>query len=202
MLQHEQRQHQHPADTEEQQGSTGSQIEQVILAVCPDDTHDVFRHGKLRDIVTGEEEVGERDQHGTVDQNEPVLRQECVADICKRGAQQGRQADRFALAGKIQPMQQDGKLIQRPERGQDGNERDAQDDRRGGKDIGSVVVAQVVHGCEPQRERPELLHQGDEQQVRCSLIQDDDREQGDLGAADDSPGGVLHGVVGFVGGAE
>ena len=56
----------------------------------------------------------------------------------------------------------------------------------GGKDIGSVVVAQVVHGCEPQRERPELLHQGDEQQVRCSLIQDDDREQGDLGAADDS----------------
>lgn len=28
-LQHEQRQHQHPADTEEQQGSTGSQIEQV-----------------------------------------------------------------------------------------------------------------------------------------------------------------------------
>ena len=48
----------------------------------------------------------------------------------------------------------------------------------------------------------ELLHQGDEQQVRCSLIQDDDREQGDLGAADDSPGGVLHGVVGFVGGAE
>lgn len=52
-----------------------------------------------------------------------------MADICKRGAQQGRQADRFALAGKIQPMQQDGKLIQRPERGQDGNERDAQDDR-------------------------------------------------------------------------
>ena len=43
---------------------------------------------------------------------------------------------------------------------------------------------------------------GDEQQVRCSLIQDDDREQGNLGAADDSPGGVLHGVVGFVGGAE
>lgn len=125
-----------------------------------------------------------------------------MADICKRGAQQGRQADRFALAGKIQPMQQDGKLIQRPERGQDGNERDAQDDRGGGKDIGSIVVAQVVHGCEPQRERPELLHQGDEQQVRCSLIQDDDREQGDLGAADDSPGGVLHGVVGFVGGAE
>lgn len=36
-----------------------------------------------------------------------------MADICKRGAQQGRQADRFALAGKIQPMQQDGKLIQR-----------------------------------------------------------------------------------------
>ena len=201
-LQHEQRQHQHPADTEEQQGSTGSQIEQVIPAVCLDDTHDIFRHGKLRDIVIGEEKIGERDQHGTVDQNEPVLRQECVADICKRGAQQGRQADRFALAGKIQPMQQDGKLIQRPERGQDGNERDAQDDRGGGKDIGSIVVAQVVHGCEPQRERPELLHQGDEQQVRCSLIQDDDREQGDLGAADDSPGGVLHGVVGFVGGAE
>lgn len=106
-----------------------------------------------------------------------------MADICKRGAQQGRQADRFALAGKIQPMQQDGKLIQRPERGQDGNERDAQDDRGGGKDIGSIVVAQVVHGCEPQRERPELLHQGDEQQVRCSLIQDDDREQRNLGAA-------------------
>ena len=42
-------------------------------------------------------------------------------------------------------MQQDGKLIQRPERGQDGNERDAQDDRRGGQDIGSIVVAQVVH---------------------------------------------------------
>ena len=57
------------------------------------------------------------------------------------------------------------------------------------------LVAHVVHGCEPQRERPELLHQGDEQQVRCSLLQDDDREQGDLGAADDSPGGVLHGVV-------
>lgn len=46
-----------PADTEEQQGGTGSQIEQVIPAVCLDDTHDVFRHGKLRDIVIGEEKL-------------------------------------------------------------------------------------------------------------------------------------------------
>ena len=85
-------------------------------------------------------------------------------------------------------MQQDGKLIQRPERGQDGNERDAQDDRRGGKDIGSIVVAQVVHGCEPQRERPELLHQRDKQQVGCDCVQSDQRRQDDPGMVQQGTG--------------
>ena len=74
--------------------------------------HDIFRHCKLSDIIHGKEKIGERDQRSAVDQNEPVLRQKGMTGVQQGGAQQCRQADALALAGKVQSMQQDGTFKQ------------------------------------------------------------------------------------------
>ena len=176
VLQKEQRQHQHPADQENQKCGAEGQIKQVIPAVGTNDAHDIFRHCKLSDIIHGKEKIGERDQCGAVDQNEPVLRQKGMTGVQQGGAQQCRQADALALAGKVQSMQQDGTFKQRPEGRQDGDENDAADNGRGGKNIRSIAVAQIVHGSEPQRQGPDLLHQGNEQQVRGKLAEDKNGE--------------------------
>ena len=69
-----------------------------------------------------------------------------MTGVQQGGAQQCRQADALALAGKVQPMQQDGTFKQRPEGRQNGDENDAADNGRGSKNIRSIAVAQIVHG--------------------------------------------------------
>lgn len=105
-----------------------------------------------------------------------------MTGVQQRGAQQCRQADALALAGKVQSMQQDGTFKQRPEGRQNGDENDAADNSRGGKNIRSIAVAQIVHGSEPQRQGPDLLHQGNEQQVRGKLAEDENGEKCSFGA--------------------
>ena len=176
VLQKEQRQHQHPADQENQKCGAEGQIKQVIPAVGTNDAHDIFRHCKLGDIIRGKKKIGERDQRGAVDQNEPVLRQKGTTGVQQGGVQQCGQADALALAGKVQSMQQDGTFKQRPEGCQDGDENDAANNGRGGKNIRSIAVAQIVHGSEPQRQGPDLLHQGNEQQIRGKFAEDKNGE--------------------------
>ena len=50
-LQHKQRQHQHPGETQQQDQNTGCGIKRVIPRVCPDDAQNVLRNGQLGDIV-------------------------------------------------------------------------------------------------------------------------------------------------------
>ena len=121
----------------------------------------VLRYGKLGDVVGGQEKAGEGDEHGAVYEDRPVLRKKRVPDVHQRIPQQGRQLHRSAAAGQLQPVQQHRKFIQRPECCQQCNDHKTQDDGRGDKNVRSIAVVQVMHGREPECQRPELLHQRD-----------------------------------------
>ena len=116
----------------------------------------VLRYGKLGDVVGGQEKAGEGDEHGAVYEDRPVLRKKRVPDVHQRIPQQGRQQHR--------------KFIQRPECCQQCNDHKTQDDGRGNKNVRSIAVVQVMHGREPECQRPELLHQRDKQQVGCDCV--------------------------------
>ena len=197
-LQHEQRQHQRPADPQRQKHQCPGQIERVVPGVGPDDTQNVFRHSQLGDIIRSEEKAREGNEQGTVDQDEPVLRQPCVGDIPERIAQQGKQAERLAPAGAVQPVQQDGKPVQGPERSQDRDGRDAADDGRGGEDVGSVAVVQIRHRREPQRQRPDLLHQRHEQEAGRGPVQNRCGQHGGPGPVHDAVRGLPEGTISLV----
>ena len=79
----------------------------MIPGIGTDHTHDIFRYSQLRNIVGGQKKVREGDQYGTVDQNEPVLRQKNMTDIQQRIPQQREKADPSTPAGSIQSMEQD-----------------------------------------------------------------------------------------------
>lgn len=130
----------------------------------------VLRYGKLGDVVGGQEKAGEGDEHGAVYEDRPVLRKKRVPDVHQRIPQQGRQLHRSAAAGQLQPVQQHRKFIQRPECCQQCNDHKTQDDGRGNKNVRSIAVVQVMHGREPECQRPELLHQRDKQQVGCDCV--------------------------------
>ena len=130
----------------------------------------VLRYGKLGDVVGGQEKAGEGDEHGAVYEDRPVLRKKRVPDVHQRIPQQGRQLHRSAAAGQLQPVQQHRKFIQRPECCQQCNDHKTQDDDRGDKNVRSIAVVQVMHGREPECQRPELLHQRDKQQVGCDCV--------------------------------
>ena len=130
----------------------------------------VLRYGKLGDVVGGQEKAGEGDEHGAVYEDRPVLRKKRVPDVHQRIPQQGRQLHRSAAAGQLQPVQQHRKFIQRPECCQQCNDHKTQDDGRGDKNVRSIAVVQVMHGREPECQRPELLHQRDKQQVGCDCV--------------------------------
>ena len=129
-----------------------------------------LRYGKLGDVVGGQEKAGEGDEHGAVYEDRPVLRKKRVPDVHQRIPQQGRQLHRSAAAGQLQPVQQHRKFIQRPECCQQCNDHKTQDDGRGDKNVRSIAVVQVMHGREPECQRPELLHQRDKQQVGCDCV--------------------------------
>ena len=148
----------------------------------------VLRYGKLGDVVGGQEKAGEGDEHGAVYEDRPVLRKKRVPDVHQRIPQQGRQLHRSAAAGQLQPVQQHRKFIQRPECCQQCNDHKTQDDGRGNKNVRSIAVVQVMHGREPERQRPELLHQRDKQQVGCDCVQSDQRRQDDPGMVQQSTG--------------
>ena len=143
----------------------------------------VLRYGKLGDVVGGQEKAGEGDEHGAVYEDRPVLRKKRVPDV-----QQGRQLHRSAAAGQLQSVQQHRKFIQRPECCQQCNDHKTQDDGRGYKNVRSIAVVQVMHGREPECQRPELLHQRDKQQVGCDCVQSDQRRQDDPGMVQQSTG--------------
>ena len=130
----------------------------------------VLRYGKLGDVVGGQEKAGEGDEHGAVYEDRPVLRKKRVPDVHQRIPQQGRQLHRSAAAGQLQPVQQHRKFIQRPECCQQCNDHKTQDDGRGNKNVRSIAVVQVMHGREPECQRPEPLHQRDKQQVGCDCV--------------------------------
>ena len=130
----------------------------------------VLWYGKLGDVVGGQEKAGEGDEHGAVYEDRPVLRKKRVPDVHQRIPQQGRQLHRSAAAGQLQPVQQHRKFIQRPECCQQCNDHKTQDDGRGNKNVRSIAVVQVMHGREPECQRPELLHQRDKQQVGCDCV--------------------------------
>ena len=130
----------------------------------------VLRYGKLGDVVAGQEKAGEGDEHGAVYEDRPVLRKKRVPDVHQRIPQQGRQLHRSAAAGQLQPVQQHRKFIQRPECCQQCNDHKTQDDGRGNKNVRSIAVVQVMHGREPECQRPEPLHQRDKQQVGCDCV--------------------------------
>ena len=148
----------------------------------------VLRYGKLGDVVGGQEKAGEGDEHGAVYEDRPVLRTKRVPDVHQRIPQQGRQLHRSAAAGQLQPVQQHRKFIQRPECCQQCNDHKTQDDGRGDKNVRSIAVVQVMHGREPECQRPELLHQRDKQQVGCDCVQSDQRRQDDPGMVQQSTG--------------
>ena len=148
----------------------------------------VLRYGKLGDVVGGQEKAGEGDEHGAVYEDRPVLRKKRVPDVHQRIPQQGRQLHRSAAAGQLQLVQQHRKFIQRPECCQQCNDHKTQDDGRGDKNVRSIAVVQVMHGREPECQRPELLHQRDKQQVGCDCIQPDQRRQDDPGMVQQSTG--------------
>ena len=148
----------------------------------------VLRYGKLGDVVGGQEKAGEGDEHGAVYEDRPVLRKKRVPDVHQRIPQQGRQLHRSVAAGQLQPVQQHRKFIQRPECCQQCNDHKTQDDGRGNKNVRSIAVVQVMHGREPERQRPELLHQRDKQQVGCDCVQSDQRRQDDPGMVQQSTG--------------
>ena len=52
----------------------------------------------------------------------------------------------------------------------------------------AIAVVQVMHGREPECQRPELLHQRDKQQVGCDCVQSDQRWQDDPGMVQQSTG--------------
>jgi len=147
----------------------------------------VLRYGKLGDVVGGQEKAGEGDEHGAVYEDRPVLRKKRVPDVHQRIPQQGRQLHRSAAAGQLQPVQQHRKFIQRPECCQQCNDHKTQDDGRGNKNVRSIAVVQVMHGREPECQRPEL-HQRDKQQVGCDCVQSDQRRQDDPGMVQQSTG--------------
>ena len=104
-----------------------------------------------------------------------------MTGVQQGGAQQCRQADALALAGKVQSMQQDGTFKQRPEGRQN---------------------AQIVHGSEPQRQGPDLLHQGNEQQVRGKLAEDENGEKCSFGAVHQGKDGAPQDRIGLICSAE
>lgn len=148
----------------------------------------VLRYGKLGDVVGGQEKAGEGDEHGAVYEDRPVLRKKRVPDVHQRIPQQGGQLHRSAAAGQLQSVQQHRKFIQRPECCQQCNDHKTQDDGRGYKNVRSIAVVQVMHGREPECQRPELLHQRDKQQVGCDCVQSDQRRQDDPSMVQQSTG--------------
>lgn len=115
----------------------------------------VLRYGKLGDVVGGQEKAGEGDEHGAVYEDRPVLRKKRVPDVHQRIPQQGRQLHWSAAAGQVQSVQQHRKFIQRPECCQQCNDHKTQDDGRGNKNVRSIAVVQVMHGREPECQRPQ-----------------------------------------------
>ena len=182
VLQGEQRQYQRKKDREQHSGKEDRTVQRQIDRFCPDDAHDVFGHSQLGDIIGGDENIRKGDENGAVKEDGPVLRKNGVADGEKAFPEQGTQLARLTPAGKVQPMQHEGELVQVPEGRQHRNERDAAQNAGGGEDLVRVVVGQVVHRRKAQRQRPDAPHGGQKEQVREDLVEDDGCYEERLGA--------------------
>ena len=195
-LQREQGQHHDPEQAQQDCRRKRRAVQRQIQRLCPDDAHDILRHRQLGDIVGGHEQVGKGNEHGAVEQHRPIFGQHRVADVRQRPAEQRQQPDLFSPAGRVEAVQDEGKLVQRPEGHQNGNEEDAQQDAGGGEDLVGVVVRQVVHRRKAERQPPDALHGGQKDPVRQGLIQQHSGQQCRRAAVQQGAGRIPDAAVG------
>ena len=169
-FQREQGQHQHPEQAQQEHGGQHGPVEREPGGLCPDEPQKIFRHGQLGDPAGSQEQIHAGDEQGAVQQDAPVPGAQGVAEVPQRLEKQVPGPQSFAPAGQLKPVEEQGKLVQVPERRQQRDEYDPAQDRGRCEDLVGVAVGQVVHRCGPERQRPEPLQSGHKDLIGQDLV--------------------------------